>query len=406
MIDFFNNQLVEKELGKIRKINESTLPIPKSEYLQRINKLCSFMEDSLVEAIYLNASKNLTYFTSLVIEPSERLSGAIISHTGQVAYIMPSFEKKRFDLEKVIDGELKTWEEHEDPTKLILNIITGWGIKKGTIAFDEETPFSILSAVFLNNESHSHNLVNASKLTKHCRIIKSHNEILLIKKAMQITSRVQHHVLNILHEGIDTRQVEHFISIAHKKLGADNIPGFSIVLFGEATAYPHGTGKPQILSKGDAVLIDTGATVNGYYSDITKSYMFGNVSKKYRSIWELERNTQLTVFENARLGTKCETLDLSARVFLEAHGLGPEYKTPGLPHRTGHGLGLNVHEHPYIVKGNNEELKTGMCFSNEPTICIDDKFGVRLEDHIFMTGEGPEWFTEPPKSYDQQFGQK
>jgi Xaa-Pro dipeptidase len=148
-----------------------------------------------------------------------------------------------------------------------------------------------------------------------------------------------------------------------------------------------------------------GATVGGYYSDITRTYVFGEATQRQREIWNLERATQDAVFNAARLGSTCESLDFLARASLEKGGLGPGYKTPGLPHRTGHGLGLNIHEHPYIVKGNKDLLTEGMCFSNEPMICIYGEFGVRLEDHIYMTSKGANWFTRPAHSIDDPFGQ-
>ena len=153
------------------------------------------------------------------------------------------------------------------------------------------------------------------------------------------------------------------------------------------------------------VLIDMGATVEGYFSDITRTYIFGNATEKQRLIWNLERTAQDEVFKAAQIGTPCEKLDYTARDCLQKAGLGPGYNTPGLPHRAGHGLGLDVHEHPYIVKGNADPLSEGMCFSNEPMICIYDEFGVRLEDHIYMTKNGPKWFTKPAYSIEDPFGE-
>ena len=188
---------------------------------------------------------------------------------------------------------------------------------------------------------------------------------------------------------------------AHIASGMDGRSTFKIVLFGEPTAYPHGVPYPQQLAEGDMVLIDTGATLHGYNSDITRSYVFGEPDARQREIWELEQAAQLAAFNAAQIGASCSAPDLAARKVIEAAGLGPGYAVPGLPHRTGHGVGLDVHEHPYIVSGNDLELAPGMCFSIEPMICSYGEFGVRLEDHAYIGADGPEWFTQPSSSMDE-----
>jgi len=154
------------------------------------------------------------------------------------------------------------------------------------------------------------------------------------------------------------------------------------------------------------VLIDVGATIDGYQSDITRSYVFGEPSERHREIWNLEKAAQAAAFEAAQVGVPCGRVDDAARAVIEAAGLGPDYAVPGLPHRTGHGIGLDGHEWSYLVKGNETPLAPGMCFSNEPMICIYGEFGVRLEDHFYMTADGPRWFTEPSHSIDDPFGGK
>jgi Xaa-Pro dipeptidase len=176
------------------------------------------------------------------------------------------------------------------------------------------------------------------------------------------------------------------------------------VLFGEATSYPHGVPGEQRLKEGDVVLIDTGCTVGGYNSDITRTYVYGEATSYQREIWSLEHDAQQAAFEAARPGAPCEAVDTAARRVLERAGLGPGYTLPGLPHRTGHGIGLSVHEAPYLVRGDKTPLSPGMCFSNEPMIVIPGQFGVRLEDHFYMTETGPVWFTQPSPSIDAPFG--
>lgn len=195
--------------------------------------------------------------------------------------------------------------------------------------------------------------------------------------AMDLTMTVQKAAARGLAAGLSTTEVQAFLDDAHRKLGGR--PAGAPVQFGEATAYPHGVPYGQVLADGDMVLIDTGCFIHGYRSDITRTYVFGDPTPRQREIWELERRPQQA-------------------------GFGPGYKVPGLPHRTGHGIGMDVHEEACMVKGNITPLAEGMCFSDEPTICIYGEFGVRLEDTIYMTASGARWFTRPAPSCDAPFG--
>ncbi|HET8613127.1 MAG TPA: Xaa-Pro peptidase family protein, partial [Sphingomonas sp.] len=194
--------------------------------------------------------------------------------------------------------------------------------------------------------------------------------------------------------------VKRFIEEAHRALGAAG-SSFCIVQFGRATAFPHGLPGDQRLAEGDLVLIDTGCRVEGYHSDITRTYAFGPVDEEERTIWSLEKEAQAAAFAAARPGVPCEAVDAAARAVLEKAGLGPDYRLPGLPHRTGHGIGLSIHEPAFLVRGDKTPLAAGMCFSNEPMIVVPDRFGVRLEDHFYMTDTGPCWFTEPQPAIDR-----
>ena len=393
---------VENELRSMQSFTQNIKPIRKSEYYERIQKATNLMKIKNVDAIFLSCSTNLRYFVNLDIPLSERLHAAIINKLGDIIYITPAFEKQKVESMVIIPGEIFTWEEDENPAILTMNCFSHFGIFKGTIAIDENTPFFIFDA--LQKANKTHNFLNAQIITKDCREIKSKNEIKLIQVAMDIGLEVQKRTARILYPGITTGEVQTFVSTAHEKLGSHTPPAFNIVLFGKASAYPHGVPYSQKLQEGDIVLLDMGATVSGYYSDITRTYVFGKPTKKQRRIWELERGAQNALFEAAQIGDPCENLDSAARNYLEKFGLGPGYKTPGLPHRAGHGLGLDIHEHPYIVKGNTDRIVEGMCFSNEPMVCIYNEFGVRLEDHIYMSSSGPTWFTEPAHSIDNPFG--
>jgi Xaa-Pro dipeptidase len=239
-----------------------------------------------------------------------------------------------------------------------------------------------------------------------CRMIKSPAELALMSQAKAKTLEVHRRAARILRAGITTTEVRRFIDQAHRALGADDGSSFCAVQFGVASAYPHGLPGEQRLSEGDIVLIDTGCRVQGYNSDITRTYVFGPASAEQRRVWEVEKAAQAAAFAAARPGVACEEIDAVARRVLTAAGFGPDYELPGLPHRTGHGIGLSIHEAPYLVRGDKTPLAPGMCFSNEPMIVIPDAFGVRLEDHFHVTETGARWFTEPQPSLDEPFPER
>ncbi len=243
----------------------------------------------------------------------------------------------------------------------------------------------------------------APTLIREQRICKSENEIAIIQYAMNLTLEVHRRAHAMIKPGVAASEVVRFIGEQHRALGARGGSTFCIVSFGAATALPHGADGEQFYQPGDVVLVDTGCRIDGYHSDLTRTYMLDEPSKEFAQIWAIEREAQQAVFDAARLGVPCSALDDAARAVLVRHGLGPDYKLPGLPHRAGHGLGLEIHEAPYIVRANPLPLTEGMCFSNEPMIVVPEQFGVRLEDHIYMTANGPKWFTLPSKSPVEPF---
>ncbi|WP_283709019.1 M24 family metallopeptidase [Pseudoalteromonas prydzensis] len=395
-------QTKEQALASLSNMTDDLTPIQADEHLARIAKAQAYMQANGIDAIYLNAGTNLTYFTGMRWYASERLVGAILPAKGDVQYIAPFFEIGSLNGFKVIDGPIRGWQEHESPYALFVKIITEMGIAtNGTVGIDESAQFFIFDGI--NKAQTGLKLINAQPVTAHCRMHKSANELALMQRAMDMTLAVHQATASMLYEGISTTEVEAFIKQSHQKVGA---PGnyFCIVLFGVATSFPHGVKDPQILKKGDMVLIDTGCKVHDYLSDITRTYVFGEATERQRQFWDYEKAAQIAAFNEAKIGQPCEAVDAGARNYLAAQGLGPEYQTPGCPHRTGHGIGLDIHEWPYLVGGNKTPLATGMCFSNEPMLVVPDEFGVRLEDHFYMTDDGPKWFTEPAHSIENPFG--
>ena len=394
-------------LAALSKMTAGVSPIAQSEYAARTAKVQAKMRADGIAAMWIHAGTNMTYFTGTKWHPSERMVGAIIPATGTIEYLAPYFEQDTVRDFMVVPGPVNVWYEHESPYQLFVETLRRMGLaESGTkIGITEDTPFFVVDGIakFAAGVGASIEIVNAMPITAHCRTRKSANEIALMQRAKNMTLEVHKAAASILHEGITTTEVAAFIHEAHKKVGASG-SYFCIVLFGPATAFPHGVKDPQTLKTGDMVLIDTGCQVEGYISDITRTYVFGEPTVRQRMVWNAEKAAQAAALAAAQLGVPCREVDIAARRSLAADGFGPQYELPGLPHRTGHGIGLDIHEWPYLVGSDTTPLAEGMCFSNEPMICVPGEFGIRLEDHFYMTADGPRWFTEPSHSVDDPFG--
>ncbi|WP_064965644.1 M24 family metallopeptidase [Tenacibaculum ovolyticum] len=392
---------IEAELNAITPNTHLVVPIQKEEFQSRINKACELMKSQNKQAMYLHAGTNLFYFTGMKWSSSERMVGAILFQNGDLHFIAPEFEKGTILDFMLISGEVNCWEEHESPYELFTKVLVGNNVTEGAILMDEATPFFVIDGI---NKVATYTLEDAKSITAGCRMIKSDAEIAIMQHAMNITLEVQKAAARILYVGISAKEVTDFIHNAHIKYGVPSGSYFCIVLFGVDSSFPHGVKSPKNLEENEIVLIDTGCQLHDYISDITRTYVFGKANDLQKSIWNIEKETQQAAFNAAKLGNTCEEIDNAARVVLESHNLGPDYKLPGLPHRVGHGIGLGIHEWPYIVRNDKTVLVSGMTFSNEPMICVPNEFGIRHEDHIMMTKKGPKWFTEPMHSIEDPFG--
>lgn len=392
----------QTELAKLSDMTSNVKPISKGEYELRIKKACGLMQENNICAVYLNAGTNLYYFTGTRWGASERMVGALLTSAGKLHYIAPAFEISTLTGYMLIEGEVHGWQEHESPYELFGQLLKDAGLSNGRIGLDESCSFFISDGLSQSNTAYD--FTNAKPITAGCRMCKSVAELALLQLAKDMTLEVHKAAAKILRSGIKTQEVTSFIHEAHKKIGAPKGSYFCIVLFGEDTAYPHGVSNPKALDEKDMVLIDTGCQIEGYNSDITRTYVFGKPSSRDREVWNQEKMSQAAGFSAAQLGMTCGSVDDAAREYLVNEGYGPGYATPGLPHRTGHGIGLDIHEWPYLVSSDQTPLDIGMCFSNEPMICIPGEFGIRLEDHFYMTKNGPKWFTKPSHSIDDPFG--
>ncbi len=387
-------------LSALQNMTGQVMPIQLSEYRQRLAQAVEQMQQLGWDAMYFHAGTNLSYFTGTVWHPSERLVGAILRADGVLEYIAPHFEVGTLEGFMQVTGPVNGWHEHESPYHLLADYCRAHDIK--TMGLDEFLPFVMYDR--LKNSCETVDFKNGQLVSQFCRSRKSAQEIALLQTAKNMTLAVHQAAASMLRPGISTTEVQQFIDQAHRQVGAVKGSYFCIVLFGEDTAYPHGVKNPKTLDPGDMVLIDTGCEVAGYKSDITRSYVFGEPTSQQVQVWEAEKQAQQRAFEAAQLGAPCEAADMAARAYLTQQGFGPDYQLPGLPHRTGHGIGLDIHEGPYLVMGDTTPLDVGMCFSNEPMLCVPGAFGVRLEDHFYMTADGPKWFTIPSHSIHDPFG--
>lgn len=376
-------------LERLTPQSDPVSPISDGELEVRLEKARGLMADFGADALLVGPGASLAYFAGLSWGLSERLTALWLPIKGTPLLICPHFEQGTAAAGLKINADFRLWQEEQSPYALIGAAMREHGLS--TLAVDPALPFEMVHRI---GRDAGLAIREAGPVIKACRSHKSPAEIAVIQRAMDMTLLVQKAVPKILHQGITTTEVADFIEAAHRKLGS---PGssFVIVQFGRGTAYPHGLPGVQALKENDLVLVDIGCWLHGYTSDLTRTYCFGNPTDEQRRIWDIEKEAQAAAFARAGVGVPCEEVDNAVRAVLVRHGLGPDYRLPGLPHRTGHGIGMSIHEEPYIVRGDKSLLDVGMCFSDEPMIVVPDRFGIRLEDHIHITEQGPAWFTEP-----------
>ncbi len=378
-------------------ITADVAPISIAEMEARITKAQKLLFQQNIGALVLDCGTSLEYFTGVKWWPSERTMVAIIPAKGSVKYVCPAFEEPRLREQITIGKDVLAWQEDESPYKLIVTILKDAGISEGMVGIEEQTRFFIADGI--RKEARQLNLVSGDSVSAACRLIKSPAELALMQKASEITLAAIKVGVRQLKVGMKPNELAGIINKAQAQLGGE--PDFALCLFGEASAFPHGTKELRTLRKGDIVLMDCGCKLHGYCSDVTRTIVYGAApTKRHKEIWNLEKKAQAAGFAAAQIGVPCGNVDAASRKVITDAGFGPGYTTPGLPHRTGHGIGMDGHEWGNMVKGNPLILAAGMCFSIEPTIAIPGEFGVRFEDCVYMTEDGPKWFTQPSKSIE------
>ena len=387
--------------SKLSSLSADTKPISKAERESLIDKAQQLLAKNNMAALVLDCGTSIEYFTGVSWWPSERTMVAIIPAKGTVKYVCPAFEESRFRELITIGNDVYVWHEDESPYRLIVSVLKEAGIQTGSIGIEEQLRYFIFNGI--QKEAPHLSFVSGDPISAECRIIKSENEIALMQTANDITWAAIQQGVAQLKEGMSQHELSSVIMQAQRELGGD--PDFALCLFGKDAAFPHGTKSPSKLKKGEIVLMDCGCRVHGYSSDITRTIVFGaEPTARQLSIWNLEKEAQAAGFAAAKNGSPCGDIDAAARKVITDAGFGPGYQLPGLPHRTGHGIGMDGHEWGNALKGNKRLLEPGMCFSIEPTIAIPGEFGIRLEDCVHMTGEGSKWFSKTSKSLQEPFG--
>ena len=369
------------------------VPISLDERKARIEKARELMHKNNIDAIIIEPGSSFSYFVGFQWWKSERFFGAILPAEGDFVYICPKFEEDRAKELILFGNDIRTWEEDESPFKLTAQFLKEKGISTGKIGFDETTRFFITDGI--SKEASGAEIVSATPVTAGCRIIKSPAELALMKKANEGMLQAYKAVFNSLEAGMTQYDINKLIAEAFRTL---KLGGGADVQLGEYTAYPHGSIKPQKLREGDVVLIDGSGVLEGYHGDVTRTTVFGESSKLQKERWELVKKAQSTAFAAMKPGVPGEDIDAAARKVINDAGYGPGYKN--FWHRLGHGIGMDVHEWTYLVKGNKTKLQPGMCFSNEPGIYIAGEFGIRLEDCWHVTENGYEAFTKQSPSIE------
>lgn len=390
----------EPDLSALNDITGATAPISEAERRARIARAQGLMKANGIGAVLIEPGSSLIYFTGVRWSRSERLTAAVLPVEGDPCIVTPFFEEPSVRQTLGVPAEVRVWQEDEDPLAVVAGFLKDRKLAARPVGIEETLRYFAVNG--LARALPGAKLVSANPVVRGCRMIKTAPEIALMQTATDVTIAAYRWTYPRIEKGMKPADIGALMNAATRKLGGD--PEFALVLIGEAAAYPHGSRAPQVVADGQVVLMDCGCTVQGYQSDVSRTFVFGTADAGQRKVWDHVREGQATAFAAARLGAPAGSVDDAVRRRYEALGYGPRYKLPGLSHRTGHGIGLDGHEPVNLVHGETTPLAAGMCFSDEPGLYLPGKFGVRLEDCFHMTPAGPKWFSQPPTTIDAPFG--
>jgi Xaa-Pro dipeptidase len=369
---------------------QHAVPITSDEYQGRIARAQHLLSEQspTLDALFLAPGSSLYYFTGVHWWPSERLLGILVPQKGQPIVVCPAFEEGRFREQLRLPAEVRVWQEDQSPTKLAAEALAERGMRTGRIGVEEATMFTFYD--HLRQAAPGFDFTSADPVTIACRGVKSPHELELMRLACEVTCDVYRAVFASLKEGMSQSDIGKLVEAGFAKMG---LRGDALVLMGASAALPHGSIKPQTLREGDVVLIDGGCKVDGYSSDVTRTAVFGKPTEKIQRTYEIVRKAQDAALSAAQSGKLSGSVDDAARGVITSAGYGPDYKY--FTHRLGHGIGLDGHEHPYLVRGSKTTLAPGMTFSNEPGVYIPGEFGLRCEDLMVIAENGPAQLLTP-----------
>jgi Xaa-Pro dipeptidase len=381
-------------IAALTPLLEGVSPISVDEHHARLATAQALLAVQGLEAMVVGPGSSLRYFTGAEWGLSERFFGLVLTRSGDPVWVSPAFEKERALEQTRTGGEVRAWQEDESPYELVARILRERGVATGRVGVEETMPFAFADGVARSAPALA--FASATAVTAGCRMVKDAHELALMRRACEITLRAHRAVFASLREGTTAAQARAWSVAAHARLG---VRGGALVLFGPDAAFPHGTTKPRALRAGDVVLIDGGGKVHGYTSDITRTAVFAAApTERQRHIWELVRRAQAAAFATARPGVECQAIDAAARRIVAEGGFGTDYRL--FTHRLGHGIGLDGHEWPYMVRGSTTKLVAGMTFTDEPGLYIPGELGIRHEDTVVVTENGcenlsPTWSGTP-----------
>jgi Xaa-Pro dipeptidase len=401
-----NQSSLPPSLAQLKSRRGEATPITRQERRERLERARQLMSQNAIDAMVLMSGTSLNYFTGIRWWGGERMFAFVLPARGSAFYVSPAFEegRAREQIANAPDGErpdVRTWQEDESPYRLVAQGLKDSGIATGKLGIEETVRFFFADGIA--KAAPQLTLTSATPITAGCRMIKSPHEIALMRLAAQVTLTAYEAVYQALRVDMTQQQVEGLIAAAYGQLG---FPGEASVEVDEYTAYPHGSSVPQVIREGSIVMIDDGCTVEGYQSDITRTFVLGTApdktADKMKSVFDIVQRAQTAALATARPGAECGAVDTAARKVIVDAGYGPDYKY--FAHRLGHGMGMDGHEWPYLVRGNTTTLAANMTTSNEPGIYIRGEFGVRLEDDMHITENGAELFTPQSPSLENPFG--
>jgi Xaa-Pro dipeptidase len=389
-------------LAKLKSRKSEATPITRAERQERQERARQLMSENALDAIVLMEGTSLRYFTGIRWWGGERTFALVLPAKGAAFYVCPAFEegRAREQITNAPDGEqpdVRVWQEDESPYQRIAQGLKDRGIASGKLGFEETMRFVFTDGIA--KAASQANIASATPVTAGCRMIKSAHEIASMRLAAQVTLAAYEAAYLAVKDGMTQPQLEALVQKAHERLG---FTGGAEVQVGEFSAFPHGSVTPQVVHEGTIVLMDGGCAVEGYQSDITRTYVLGKASDKMNRVFDIVLRAQSAALAAARPGTECGSVDAAARKVVTDGGYGPAYKY--FTHRLGHGMGMDGHEWPYLVRGNPTKLQANMTTSNEPGIYIRSEFGIRIEDDMHIMENGAELFTPKPLSLEAPFG--